>query len=394
MCKHISVFFLCVIIKVTMNFVQNNQPSNFDWGKWTPFIIVAVVAGLVSGLTVTWTINRSGSPITVLNKSEQITLEEESATISAVDKVLPSVVSIISTQTVRSIFGGTYQAQGGGTGFIISSDGLIVTNKHVVSSKGATYQVITAEGKRYDMKIVAQDPVVDLAIVRISASGLPVVDLGDSSKLVLGQKVVAIGNVLGEYQNTVTSGIVSGIGRVITAGNGVGSSERLEGVIQTDAAINPGNSGGPLINLLGQVIGINTAIDAQANGVGFAIPINSVKSAVSSVIKTGEIVRPKLGVRYIHLTKEIAALNDMDVIEGALISRGKDNNELAVQPGGPADVAGLKEGDIIISIEGDDITEDHSLAYVLQNFSPGDSVVVKYIREGRERTATVRLGKL
>jgi serine protease Do len=376
------------------NLPEENKTTSIDWGKWMPFLVVAVVAGVVGG----WIGSSFGggysNATTVLNKSEQITLEEESATISAVNKVLPSVVSIVSTQTVRSLFGGTYQAQGGGTGFIISSDGLIATNKHVVSSANATYQVLTEEGKQYDMEIVSLDPVADLAIVRINADNLPVVDLGDSEKLVLGQKVVAIGNALGEYQNTVTSGIVSGIGRVITAGDGAGSSERLEGVIQTDAAINPGNSGGPLINLLGQVIGINTAVDSQANGVGFAIPINSVKSAVSSVIKTGEIVRPKLGVRYIHLTKEISALNEIDVNAGALISVGENTTEPAVEKGGPADLAGLKEGDIIIAINDDKITEKHSLASVLQGFAPGDSITVKYLREGKVRTAMVRLGKL
>ncbi|MDD5606078.1 MAG: trypsin-like peptidase domain-containing protein [Patescibacteria group bacterium] len=375
----------------------SNQPKpvrdSIDWGKWAPFLGVSIVAGIIGGIIGINLFGGAVNPTTVLNKSEQITLEEESATISAVDKVVPSVVSIVSTQTVRSLFGGTYQAQGGGTGFIISSDGLIATNKHVVSSQNATYQVLTADGKQYDMEIVSVDPVADLAIVRIQADNLPVVDLGNSDKLVLGQKVVAIGNALGEYQNTVTSGIVSGIGRVITAGDGLGSSERLEGVIQTDAAINPGNSGGPLINLSGQVVGINTAVDSTATGVGFAIPINSVKSALDSVLKSGEIVRPKLGVRYIHLTKEIAALNDVDVTEGALIAKG-DSGQEAVESGGPADLAGLQEGDIITAINDDKITEDHSLAAVLQNFAPGNSVTVHYLRDGKARTTSVKLGKL
>lgn len=374
------------------NLPEENKTTSIEWGKWMPFLVVAVVAGVVGG----WIGSSFGGgdrATTVLNKSEQITLEEESATIASVDKVMPSVVSIVSTQTVRSIFGGTYQAQGGGTGFIISSDGLIATNKHVVSTAAATYQVLTSEGKQYDMEVIATDPVADLAIVKINASNLPVVDLGDSSALVLGQKVIAIGNALGEYQNTVTSGIVSGIGRIVIAGDGAGSSERLEGVIQTDAAINPGNSGGPLINLLGQVIGINTAVDAQANGVGFAIPINSVKSAMDSVLKTGEIIRPKLGVRYMNLTKELAALNDIEASQGALITAG-ESGQPAVEAGGPADLAGIKEGDIITAINDDAITETRGLATVLQDFKPGDSVTVKYLRDGRERSATVKLGKL
>lgn len=357
-------------------------------------VLAAIVGSAVTIGVFSWMSGDKGVA-TVLNRSENVTVQEDSATIKAVDKVLPSVVSIISSQNVRSIFGGIVEQKGGGTGFIISSDGLIVTNRHVVDATSAKYSVITNDGKSHDMEVVAKDPLADLAVVRIKASGLPIVELGDSDKLVLGQRVIAIGNTLGEYYNTVTTGVVSGIGREITALSSGGSPETLSGVIQTDAAINPGNSGGPLVNLAGQVVGINAAIDLQGELVGFAIPINSVKPAIDSALKTGEIVRPKLGIRYINITKDFAALNNLDVTAGALVARGDNaSSEPAVEKGGPADLAGIKEGDIITSINGEEITETKSLSSILQEFSPGDSISVKFLRNDKEQTVTVRLGKL
>jgi serine protease Do len=356
---------------------------------WGGFVLAGIIGGAITGGVLTWT-NHSA----VHTTNEKVTVQEESATIAAVQKVLPSVVAIVSSQKVQSFFGGVYQQKGGGTGFVIREDGLIATNRHVVDSTQASYSVVTSDGKTYDATVVARDPMADLAVIKINAKGLQVADLGDSDQLVLGQQVIAVGNALGQYQSSVTAGVVSGIGRVITAGDNAGSSEKLEGVIQTDAAINPGNSGGPLLNLSGQVVGINTAVDQQGQSIGFAIPINSVKSALDSAAKTGEIVRPKLGIRYIDITKEFAAVNNMDVTEGALVTRGTASNQLAVQPGGPADLAGIKEGDILVSINGDKITEKTSLTTLLEKYKPGDTVTIKYIRQGKEQTATVRLGKL
>lgn len=327
-------------------------------------------------------------------RNVRLSVEEDSATINAVKKVLPSVVAIVSRQNVRSFFGGVYQVEGGGSGFVVRSDGLIVTNRHVVEDGSAQYSVVTSDGKSYDARVVAKDTIADLALVKISATGLTVAELGDSDKLALGQKVIAIGNTLGQYQNSVTTGVVSGIGRNITAGGRLGAGEQLDNVIQTDAAINPGNSGGPLVNLSGQVVGINTAIDAQGQLVGFAIPINSVKGQIQTVAAGGEITRPQLGVRYIPITKEFAAVNDMDITEGALVARGSTAAEVAVVPGGPADLAGIREGDILITINNTKITETKSLASILQQFKPGDSVRVKFIRQGKEQTVTIRLGKL
>ena len=325
-------------------------------------------------------------------KQETVTLQEDSAIIDAVAKVSPSVVSIVSSRNVQSFFG-TFEQKGAGTGFIIKSNGLIATNRHVVGDK-ASYKVLTSDGKSYDAEVAAQDPLNDLALVKINASNLQVVDLGDSDKLKVGQRVIAIGNALGEYQNTVTSGVISAIGRTITAGGGTGTPETLEGVIQTDATINPGNSGGPLVNLAGQVIGINTAIDLQGSQIGFAIPINSVKSALNSYASSGKISRPMLGIRYVSITKELAALNNLSVDKGVLVVRGDTPSEVAVAPGGPADKAGIKENDILVSIDGKIIDENNSIISLLRAYKPGDTITIKLLRASKEMQVQVQLGEL
>ncbi|MFA5010001.1 MAG: trypsin-like peptidase domain-containing protein [Patescibacteria group bacterium] len=334
----------------------------------------------------------TSTDVSNLNGTGTTLTSGEDSTEAAVQKVLPSVVAVTSTQTVRSIFGGTYQQTGGGSGFIVRSDGLIVTNKHVVSSETATYSITTNAGKEYSATVVARDPSADLALMKISASNLPVVTFGDSAKLALGQKVIAIGNALGQYQNTVTTGIISGLNRSITAGDASGS-EKLDNLIQTDAAINPGNSGGPLVNLSGQVIGINTAVDTQAQSVGFAIPINSVKSQISAVAAGGEIVRPRLGVRYIPIDADLASANNLSATQGALIASGP-SGESAVASGSPASVAGIKEDDIIVSINGEAVTETNDLSTILQKYKPGDKVTIKLLRQGVTKTVTATLDKL
>ncbi len=329
-----------------------------------------------------------------LGGTQIVKVQEDSAYIDAVAKVSPAVVSITLTKDVQSFFG-DYTQTGGGTGFVINSDGLILTNKHVVSEKNANYTAITADGKKYDIKSMSLDPVGDLAIVKIEADGLPVVDLADSNELKIGQRVIAIGNALNEYQNTVTTGIVSAVDRTVVAGDGTsGSSEQLENMIQTDAAINLGNSGGPLLDISGRVIGINTAIDSQASSIGFAIPINQAKSAIESYLKSGQIVRPRLGVRYLPLTPEVAALNQLDVTDGALIYAGSNLGELPVVPGGPADKAGLQANDIIVSINGEKISENHSLSGLLQQYKPGDEVEIEYIRKGEKNKTKVILDEM
>jgi serine protease Do len=315
-----------------------------------------------------------------------VVLEESSAFIDAAKKVSPSVVSISSSSsTINSFTGQTVEEQGGGTGFILTSDGLIVTNKHVVSDSSATYTVITADNKSYPATIVSEDPFNDLAVIRIKATGLKPVELGDSSNLQIGQWVIAIGNALGEYQNSVTVGVVSATGRQVST-----DTETLDGLIQTDAAINPGNSGGPLINTDGQVVGINTAIAGNAEGIGFAITIDSIKTALASVEQTGKIVRPYLGVEYVSLSKTIAQSAGLSVSEGAYVYSG--SSSAAVQSGSPADKAGIMAGDVITQINGEALNDTTSLVDLLEKYQPGDKITVTLLRGKTTKTVTVTLG--
>jgi S1-C subfamily serine protease len=283
------------------------------------------------------------------------------------------------------------QEIGGGTGFLITEDGIIATNKHVVDDEDASYTVLTTDGKKYDATVLSRDPVNDLALVKIEGKGFPTLALGDSSKLDIGQRVIAIGNSLAQYQNTVTTGIVSGIGRTITA-TGASGSEQLEGVIQTDAAINPGNSGGPLLDIGGSVIGINTAIDSQGQLVGFAIPVNDLKNDIESFRKFNKIVKPFLGVRYVLINQAIKEENKLSVDSGAWVVNN-DSRQPAVISGSAADKAGIKENDIILEVNGQKISQEHSLAGILKNFSPNDVVKMKILSGGNEKEITVTLGE-
>jgi len=341
---------------------------------------------------------------------KNVTVKEESATIDVVNKVSPAVVSIVATQDLSKLyqqnsfypfndffgFGSPNQQQpsgkqevSSGTGFIVSPDGMIVTNKHVVSISDAEYSVLTNDGNRYDAKIVATDPLNDVAVLDIDANNLPIATLGDSDGIQIGQTVITIGNSLGEYTNTVTKGVISGIDRTITA-SGQNSSETLEGVIQTDASINPGNSGGPLIDLDGSVIGINTAIDQQGESIGFAIPINEVKTVVDSVNKYGKVVRPVLGVRYILVTPALKEQNNLSVDYGALVVKGQ-SGALAVVLGSAADKAGIEENDIILEIDGQKIDQKHSLTGINRKKKPGEAVNLKILPEGKEKNAQATL---
>jgi serine protease Do len=339
--------------------------------------------------------------------SQNITLNEDSVVSDVVKKTREAVVSVVISKDLNRLrqFGydpfGLNQTQtqtpniqqvGAGSGFFVSDDGLIMTNRHVVSDTQATYTVVTNDGKSYEAQVLARDPINDLAILKISISNASHLTFADSDSLELGQTVVAIGNSLGQYQNTVTSGIVSGIGRSITAGDQEGSEE-LEGVIQTDAAINPGNSGGPLLNIIGQVVGINTAVDLQGQLVGFAIPANDIKQALESFQKTGKISRPFLGVRYITLTKAITESEQLPVEYGALLVRGASVTDFAVAPGSPADKAGLRENDIILDIGGTRLDGDHTLSRELRKYRAGDTVTLKVYSQGNEKTVSVTLGE-
>ncbi len=343
--------------------------------------------------------SKSGTPSSF---NQNLVINEQSATTEVVKLASPAVVSIVVSKDLSQLpqfnfFGFTQSGPnvrqvGAGTGFFVDSNGTILTNKHVVADTNASYTVVTNDGKSYDAKVLSRDPVNDLAIIKIEISGAPALQFADSSQIELGQHVVAIGNSLGQYQNTVTAGIVSGIGRSITAG-GSGSTEELEGVIQTDAAINPGNSGGPLLNLAGQVIGINTAVDTQGQSVGFAISANDAKVALESYEKNGKITRPYLGVRYMIINEAMAKEQNLPRSSGALILRGATVTDFAVLPGSPADRAGLVENDIILQVDGKDVNEKTTLSGILKSYQPGNQITLKVFSKGEEKTVTVTLGE-
>lgn len=369
---------------------------------------------------------------------EQTRYIEESESIDAIKKVGPSVVSIVATKDLKiyknqpfsfgrgetfESFPGFYFAPnrqqqegedfevqktkvGGGSGFIISEDGMVITNRHVVSDKGVEYTIITNDGTEYDGEVVSIDTLNDLAVLqmmkqgelskkkaeRTKLSGLIVAEMGDSNALQVGQKVLAIGYALGEYQNTVTAGIISAKSREIVASDGTRRGvETLSGLLQTDAAINPGNSGGPLINLNGQVVGINVAIDNSGSNIGFAIPMNDIKPVLESIKKYGKIVRPVLGVRHILLDKARAQELELKVDYGALLVGNEAEGEFAVIPGSAADKAGLKIKDVILSIDGKDITVENGLTDIIVQHKPGDEITLKVWRSGETKEMKVVL---
>lgn len=335
-----------------------------------------------------------------LEESKVRVQSEESVVIDAVKKVGPSVVTIVEDLPAASqepfnfgpfsIFGfgepsiQDPQPRNIGSGFVVSNDGLIVTNKHVVSDTSAKYQILTSSDKTYNVEKIYRDPLNDIAVLKISAPGLRSVELGDSSNLQVGQFVIAIGTALGQFRNTVTTGVISGLGRGISAGNPYeGFAEKLDNVIQTDAAINPGNSGGPLLNSSSQVIGVNTAIASTGQNIGFALPINMIKTSLDNFNKGGAFDRPYLGVSYRILDKEIATLNDMP--SGAYVD--------SVVPLSPADKAGVRRGDIILELNGKRIEKDKfELSTGVSQNKVGDKITLKVWREGKIIEISVVLG--
>ncbi len=275
---------------------------------------------------------------------------------------------------------------GGGSGFIISPDGYLLTSSHVVSDPEADYTIIISPEEKYPAKVLARDPINDIAILKINnhTKNFPSLKLGDSSRVELGEEVVAVGNALGEFHDTISSGIVSGLSRYIQANDSLSRhSERLRGLIQTDAAINPGNSGGPLINMESKVIGINTAMVAGAQNIGFAIPINYAKKDLKEVKEYGRILIPFLGIKYVLLSRELAEKNNLPVDYGALIVR-EMLGEPPIIKGSSAAKAGLKEFDIILEIDNQKITIDNPLSSILQGHKIGDKIKIKILRDKKE----------
>lgn len=321
------------------------------------------------------------------------------ATIENVAKKLsPSVVSIVGVGEKMSrnrLFYGlqSNEFSTSGTGVIATSDGYIITNKHVVDDT-SKIQIILSDGSTYDeVRVAAIDPLNDIAYLKVSGvDNLSAAELGDSKTLSIGQEVIAIGNALGEYQGTVTSGIISGVNRNVTTGSkgDLSSVERLTDMIQTDAAINSGNSGGPLVNARGQVIGINTAVASDANGIGFAIPVSATKGMLKSLVKNGSANKASLGMNYISVTPAIAKENNLSVRYGAWItSEGRSFSPIV--SGGAADRGGIKEGDIIISVNEFKVGAHGSVFSLISEYSPGEEVELGIVRGGKNISTKVKL---
>lgn len=365
-------------------------------------ILILLLVGLIylsDRFSINITPKKTDSTTNVNEKVKVLT--EESVVTGAVEKVGPSVVTIVETKPVEqvstqdnpyySLFGtgqeetpAKPEPQSIGSGFVVSSDGLVVTNKHVVSDTGVKYQVLTSRDKKFEVTKIYRDPLNDVAILKINTNELKPVELGDSSNLKVGQFVIAIGSALGDFRNSVTTGVISGLGRGITAGsNYQGFAEKLDNVIQTDAAINPGNSGGPLLNSSSQVIGVNTAVSAEGQNIGFALPINVIKQTLDNFNKTGQFDRPFIGVSYVVLTPDVASVNDLPA--GAYVER--------VVSDSPAEKAGIERGDIIVSVNGKKIEKDKfELSQAISENKVGDEVTLKVWNDGNLRDVKITLG--
>ena len=319
-------------------------------------------------------------------------IEDETASIAVVEQVTPAVVSIVVKKKREDLQGSQRDyllhnvsdtsliEVSSGTGFFVTQDGYVLTNRHVVSEENTAFFVVTNDGEELPATLVDVDPLQDIAILHVEGQTFPTVILADSENIRIGQTVIAIGNTLSEFRNTVTKGVVSGMNRRVTAGDSY-NAEVIEQAIQTDAAINPGNSGGPLINLLGEVIGINTAVSFQGESVAFAIPINDAKRAIEDVRAYGRIIRPWLGIRYVLVTPKKGE-DPLPVYEvGALVVSGEQPGEIGIFEGSPADLAGLQEGDIILSVNGALFTQDDALAEQISVFRPGDVVRLDVLRD-------------
>lgn len=418
----VSLFSVILVLGVATGIAWENREKVFgyltkEYLKTLPVNTQGI--GMVANVTDT-----EGKVIPVVMESKPDPLTQEQLVTNTVKKTNPAVVAILLTKEVpkyetyidpnqgqQNPFGdmfpgfffnfpnipqyrqnGTEKKEiGGGSGFFVTSDGLIVTNRHVVDQQDVEYTVFTNDGKKYNAKVVARDQILDIAILKVQGSGFAYLSFGDSDTLQVGQTVIAIGNALAEFKNTVSVGVVSGLSRSITAGDSTGKTELLDNIIQTDAAINPGNSGGPLLDLAGRVIGVNVAVAQGSENIGFALPINSIKSVVESVKQTGKIVRPYLGVRYVSVNPEMKAKNGLSVDYGVLVKAGLNQNELAVIPGSPADKAGIVENDIILEVNGRKLDDTTSLASVIREKKIGDRVTLKVLSKGIEKNVYVTL---
>ena len=375
-----------------------NQPTQAESQQSRKMQLVLITVGLLVAVGIAisayWYANTDHAQVvprqTVQHDGNLTTTSAEDAISRVVEQVSPSVVSIVTNVNTRTIFGMSEQ-RAAGTGVVLSSDGYILTNHHVING-ASKVQVITSDGTTYDtVRVVGSDPLNDIAYLKIrGAKDLQPAEIGDSSTVRVGQQVIAIGNALGQYQNTVSSGIISGKGRPIMAGDGSGSSpESLNDLLQTDAAINPGNSGGPLLNLSGQVIGINTAIASDAQGIGFAIPVNATKGTTKTVLAGKGVKRSYLGVRYVEITAAVAKQYDLPVKVGAYVT---SDDGSAVVAGSPAAKAGLRQKDIITKVNDQKVGTAGGVATLAGEYAPGDTITLTYLRGSTEHTVKVTLG--
>jgi len=403
-----------------INEVDMSQNTKQQTESKIPFIILVSFIGFASGIlgsliVYNFTLKNyvasvSQEPQTIVK--EVIQLQDDSI-VDVVASTTPSVVSIVASKDVpqrQQLFNSPFdfffspnqrvpeqeqlfkkQKIGGGTGFFVSNDGMIVTNRHVVADHDAEYTVITSEGVEYTAKVLARDDVLDFAVIKVEGEEFIAASLGNSDEIKIGQTVIAIGNSLGEFSHSVSRGIISGVQRDIIAGGGSGGSERLSNIIQTDAAINFGNSGGPLLDLEGKVIGINTAIAQGAENIGFALPINQVMRLIDNVKETGKISRPFVGVRYVAMTEEIKKELNVSYDYGILVVRGQNIADFAVVPNSPADEAGIEEYDIILEADGERIDEDTYLSQIISKYNAGDTITLKIWHKGEERNISVTL---
>lgn len=399
--------------------IKLDKIKSFKPVQWSYKTLIAfIVVGLISGYVGSWLQgNNSNGTITLgsLSKQEKIVTSQSQLINQIAKSVGPSVVSVnvdISSSSSSSgsssddgfgLFGFSQpeEEQAAGTGIILSSDGLIITNRHVVPDGTTNVSVTLSDGTELkDVSVLGRTPDtddLDIAFLKINNTDghkLTPAVIGDSSTVQVGDSVVAIGNALGQFQNTVTSGIISGYGRSVEAGDssGSGSTEDLDDLFQTDAAINEGNSGGPLVNMNGQVIGINTAIAGDAQNIGFAIPINDAKGLITQVSKTGKLQTPYLGVRYIPLTADVANEYNLSVNNGAFIAPSNDPSSPSVVPGSPASQAGLQSNDIITEVNGTPINQDNSLTSLLDQYVPGNNITLTILRGSSTKQISVKLG--
>ncbi len=381
----------CYKLKVSMN--QNPRVLGVI------FLLSLVISGMFGGIVVasypTWSQNlpppfrkflpEESTTTRVVNGTRVVT-SEESAVTSVVEKTSRAVVSIIARTVDFDPFNGPIADQQGiGTGFIIDKNGTILTNSHVVSDDNIQYLVVTKDKQSLAVKKIERDPVLDLAILTVEGKDLPTLSLGDSDNIKVGQTVVAIGNALGRFDNTVTVGVISGIGRGITVADATGrSGKTIDNVIQTDAAINPGNSGGPLLDLGGNVVGVNFAVaDASqgAQNIGFVIPSNTAKPVIDGFIKEGRIIKPYVGVGYFIIDEAVAKIRNLP--NGAMIQRVVEDS--------PADKAGVRTGDIMTKIGGSSLDSSHTVATEIGKHKVGEEVEIQINRDGKDLTLKVKL---